>query len=73
MYEVVDGRDVSQDNEIVISKGYAVNMKVNIGDKLKIMDKNYTVTGYFLRPDYLYMLENVDDSYKTFPHFFLRI
>ena len=64
LYEVVDGRDVSQDNEIVISKGYAVNMKVNIGDKLKIMDKNYTVTGYFLRPDYLYMLENVDVIFK---------
>lgn len=71
LYEVVDGRDVSQDNEIVISKGYAVNMKVNIGDKLKIMDKNYTVTGYFLRPDYLYMLENVDDSYKNISSFFL--
>ena len=35
------------------------------------MDKNYTVTGYFLRPDYLYMLENVDDSYKNISSFFL--
>ncbi len=71
LYEVIDGSDVSSDDEIVISKGYAVNKNVNIGDKIKIRDKNYTVTGYFLRPDYLYMLENVDDSYKNISTFFL--
>ncbi|WP_455720117.1 ABC transporter permease [Agathobacter sp.] len=71
LYEVIDGKDVSKDNEIVISKGYAVNEKVKIGDKVKIAGKSYKVTGYFLRPDYLYMLENPDDSYKNISTFFL--
>lgn len=71
LYEVIDGNDVSADDEIVISKGYAVNENVNIGDKIKIKGKEYTVTGYFLRPDYLYMLENPDDSYKNITSFFL--
>lgn len=58
LYEVVDGEDVSKDDEIVISKGYAVNQNIKIGDKIKIKGKEYTVTGNILRPDYLYMLEN---------------
>ncbi len=73
MYEVVDGRDVSQDNEIVISKGYAVNMKVNIGDKLKIMDKNYTVTDIFCVLIICICLKMWMTAIKIFPHFFLRI
>ena len=71
LYEVIDGSDVSSDDEIVISKGYAVNKNVNIGDKIKIRDTNYTVTGYFLRHDYMYMLANVADSYKNISTFFL--
>lgn len=71
LYEVIDGKDVSKDDEIVISKGYAVNENVKIGDKVEIAGKSYKVTGYFLRPDYLYMLENPDDSYKNISTFFL--
>ena len=71
LYEVIDGRDISSNDEIVISKGYAVNNNVGIGDKIAIRGKDYTVTGYFLRPDYLYMLENTDDSYKNITSFFL--
>ena len=56
--EHFDGEDVSKDDEIVISKGYAVSQNIKIGDKVKIKGNEYTVTGKFLRPDYLYMLEN---------------
>ena len=31
------------------------------------------MTGFFQRPDYLYMLENEDDSYKNISTFFLSI
>lgn len=71
LYEVVDGGDVVNDDEIVISKGYAINQNINLGDKIKIAGKEYKVTGYFMRPDYLYMLENIDDSYKNISSFFL--
>ena len=71
LYEIIDGKDVSENDEIVISKGYAKNENVKIGDKIEIKGKKYTVTGYFLRPDYLYMLENPDDTYKNITSFFL--
>ena len=71
LYEVIDGNDISNDDEIVISKGYAESEHVSIGDRLTIKGKEYKVTGYFLRPDYLYMLENTDDSYKNITSFFL--
>lgn len=70
-YEVTDGRDVENEDEIVISKGYAENMKIKTGDKISIAGKEYAVTGFFLRPDYLYMIENVDDTYKNITNFFL--
>ena len=44
----------------LIDKGIAM------GDKIHVGEKEYTVSGYFQRPDYLYMLQNADDSYKNF-------
>lgn len=71
LYEITAGEDIQKEDEIIISEGYAVNKKVSLGDKLKIGDKNYRVTGFFQRPDYLYMLENEDDSYKNITTFYL--
>ncbi len=71
LYEVTVGRDVSADNEVVISEGYAVANGVSAGDTLKIAGKTYTVSGFFQRPDYLYMLENENDSYKNITTFYL--
>ncbi len=70
-YEITIGNDITSDDEIIISEGYAVNMGISVGGSLKIGDKNYTVTGFFQRPDYLYMLENEDDSYKNITTFYL--
>lgn len=55
LYEVIDGKDIENDDEIVISRGYAQNMNVKLGDSIEIAGKSYKVTGFFLRPDYLYM------------------
>lgn len=71
LYEVIEGKDLAADDEIIISKGYADNENVKVGDRLQIAGKSYKVTGFFLRPDYLYMLENPDDSYKNISTFFL--
>ncbi len=70
-YEVTGGRDIASNGEMLISEGYAVNMDVAIGDHLTIRGKSYEVVGYFQRPDYLYMLEQPDDSYKNVSSFFL--
>lgn len=71
LYSITEGKDVEKNNEIIISEGYAVYNKVSIGDKLMMGDKEYTVTGFFQRPDYLYMLQNENDSYKNVTTFFL--
>lgn len=71
LYHVTEGRDVLTDDEVVISEGYAVANKVKLGSPITIGEKIYTVTGFFQRPDYLYMLENVDDAYKNVTTFFL--
>ena len=70
-YEITQGEDISGPGEIIISEGYAVNKKVDIGDAIKLDGESYKVTGYFQRPDYLYMLESPDDNYKNISSFFL--
>ena len=71
LYEVTQGKDVANDDEIVISEGYAVENSIKIGASMKIGDKEYTVAGFMQRPDYLYMLESEDDSYKNVSTFYL--
>jgi putative ABC transport system permease protein len=71
LYQITVGRDVEHDGEVVISEGYSISMNVQIGDSVKIGEREYEVVGFMQRPDYLYMLENEDDSYKNITTFFL--
>ena len=71
LYEIHSGNDLKSNEEILISAGYADENGVKTGDKLKINGKEYTVAGTFLRPDYLYMVENLTDDYKNVTTFFL--
>ena len=70
-YEVISGSDISSDDEILISAGYAEQNDVKTGDTFTINGKEYAVCGTFLRPDYLYMLESISDDYKNVSTFFL--
>lgn len=71
LYQVTVGRDVENHDEIIISEGYAVHNQVEVGDQITVGKSVYTVTGFFQRPDYLYMLENEDDAYMNVTSFFL--
>ena len=71
LYEVTVGEDLSNNDEIIISEGFAVNMDVSVGDSMKIGGKSYTVVGFMQRPDYLYMLENEGSTYKNITTFYL--
>lgn len=71
LYEITVGSDLSSDDEIIISEGYAAEQELSVGDSVKIRDKEYTVAGLFQRPDYLYMLQNESDAYKNATTFFL--
>lgn len=71
LYEITANRDVVADDEIVISEGYAVANGVSIGDSMIVSSREYEIVGFMQRPDYLYMLENEDDSYKNISTFYL--
>ena len=71
LYEITQGKDVAEDDEIVISEGYAAENNIKIGSSMKIGTKEYAVAGFMQRPDYLYMLENEEDSYKNISTFYL--
>ena len=72
LYEIKNGRDIQNDDEILISAGYAEENKLSVGSsKITVKGKDYLVAGTFLRPDYLYMLENLTDDYKNVTSFFL--
>lgn len=71
LYKVTEGTDALLDNQVIISEGYAVFNEISIGDFIKIGKKEYEVTGFFQRPDYLYMLQNEGDAYKNVTTFFL--
>ena len=63
-YEVYEGNDVSADDEIVLSKGFASENGLSIGDSISLDGKDYTITGFILRPDYINCLKNLTDSYR---------
>lgn len=71
LYEVTQGKDVKDNNEIIISEGYAIENNIAIGSNMRIGGKEYKVSGFLQRPDYLYMLESEDDSYKNVSTFYL--
>ena len=71
LYCVTRGKDAEKNDEIIISEGYAVFNQISLGERITIGNKTYTVTGFFQRPDYLYMLQNEDDSYMNVTTFYL--
>ncbi len=71
LYSITEGKDITANDEVILSEGYAVFNEIAIGDTIKIGEKEYRVTGFFQRPDYLYMLQNEGDAYKNVTTFFL--
>ena len=51
LYDVTEGEDTDEKGEVILSEGYAVNMDISIGDQIRIGEEDYTVTGFFQRPD----------------------
>lgn len=68
---ITSGKYPEKNNEIAISEGYAINCNVKKGENIVIKKKNYKVTGYIERPDYLYMLQNLNDTDKNINSFFI--
>lgn len=69
--EITAGRDIEAEDEILLSEGFSVNHDISIGDSFSVDGKDYRVCGFFQRPDYLYMLEDLDSNYKNDTTFLL--
>lgn len=72
-YEVVEGTDISSDSDILITKRYAEENDISIGDKLELDGTSFIVTGFATKADYLYMLESLSDVYRNNSTFALTI
>ncbi len=64
-YELLEGEDVSADNEILLSRGFMEANDLDIGDAIVLGGRSFTITGTAQRPDYLYMLHNETDIYRS--------
>ncbi|MCM1231353.1 MAG: ABC transporter permease [Ruminococcus flavefaciens] len=72
-YEVVEGSDISSDSDILITKRYADENGIEIGDELKFYGESFTVCGFAVKADYLYMTENLSDAYRNNTTFALAV
>ncbi len=66
--------DELKDNEIIINEKYANRHNISLDsnkNKIVLLNKEYTIVGYFIRPDYLSSRENETDSYPNYDSFLI--
>lgn len=71
----MSGRDIEDDNEILLNPDFASAHGILIGDRFSIEGKDYVVAGLCVRPDYIYAQKDTTDFYvnkKTFGQVTMR-
>lgn len=72
-YRVTYGKDVLNDNEILLCKSYMREHGLEIKDKFKFNGKNYRIAGAFTRPDYISVYKDINGSFSTPDNFAIAI
>ena len=72
-YEVIEGTDVQSAQDILITKNFAESNDYKIGDTISLGGEDFKICGYAVKADYVYMLENLSDSYRNNDTFGLAI
>ncbi|MCR5214385.1 MAG: ABC transporter permease [Eubacterium sp.] len=62
LISLVDGEIADSENELVLERRFAEVNKINVGDKVHIGNKEFTVSGIGVTPDYNNVLKNLSDS-----------
>jgi len=62
-YQMLEGTDISKDNEILLTRDFALAHDISTGDKFAINGDSYIVAGFAVRPDYLYAQKDTKDFY----------
>ncbi|MDF2595347.1 MAG: hypothetical protein K0R69_1688 [Clostridia bacterium] len=55
---IVEGKALGERGDILLSPVFAAANNYNIGDKLEILDKTFTVVGFMALPNYIYPLKS---------------
>jgi len=72
-YEVIEGKDIHSDSDMLISQRFAEANDLKIGDDLTVKGKKFTIVGYMVKADYVYMLKNLSDSYYNYDKFGIAV
>lgn len=59
---IIDGALPANDNEAVLERRYSEVNNINVGDKVRIGDKEFTVSGIGAAPDYNTVIKKVTDT-----------
>ena len=62
-YQLLEGEDVTGENEILIDRDFANANSLKPGDKITIGNVSFKVTGFAVRPDYIYSKKNINDAW----------
>lgn len=68
-YKLLDGEDVTSDDEILLNPHLMDARGLQIGDFLDIDGRNYKIVGTMARPDYLAVYKNLSDNMFLFDTF----
>lgn len=73
LYSIVEGKDISLDSDIILTAKFMDKRNKKIGDTISMNGKEYTICGKFERPDYLFPIQSVNDTYPLWDSFVLGI
>ncbi|MEZ0537639.1 ABC transporter permease [Caldicellulosiruptoraceae bacterium PP1] len=66
---VQEGRTIKNNNEILIDPNFANKNGYRIGESIKLNNKSYKIVGFFVMPDYTYVIKNEQDILNDPVHF----
>lgn len=62
-YQLLEGNRLTDDNEILLNRDFALAHAIAVGDSFTIAGEAYKVAGFAVRPDYLYAQKDTKDFY----------
>ena len=63
LYKMSGGQDVKSDDEIILNTGLMTENGLSYGDVINLGENEYTLTGDFERPDYLFPIKEATDTF----------
>jgi len=65
VHRIIEGHEIDRDDEILLSSNFMRAQNLAIGDTIVLGGIERTICGTFVRPDYIYMIESLSDTYHA--------